>query len=87
MLIITDYSLKTINLLYAKALPAGYMYFNFTILFFSAQSQGIYQFWGATTHGGPDDLGVIFTTKTDGTSQDIKKSFTVANSGLAYNAN
>lgn len=63
------------------------VFFFFVNCFFDLKGQGIYQFWGATTHGGPDDLGTIFTTKTDGTGQDIKKSFAVDNPGLAYNAN
>ena len=62
--------------------------FTLAFLFFLAKSttvnaQGIYQLFGATGYGGPEDRGTIFTTKYDGTGHSIKKLFTVENSGAA----
>src|SRR5687768_10988787 len=50
-------------------------------------AQGIYQLWGTTAYGGPDDLGVLFSTKFDGTGQSIKKTFTAVNPGKAWEGN
>ncbi|RYE20600.1 MAG: hypothetical protein EOP51_17520, partial [Sphingobacteriales bacterium] len=44
-------------------------------------AQGIYQLFGATGYGGPDDRGTFFTTRFDGTGHTIKKMFTVPNAG------
>ncbi|MBO9658168.1 MAG: hypothetical protein J7527_05025, partial [Chitinophagaceae bacterium] len=37
--------------------------------------QGIYQFWGTTEAGGPNDLGVLFSAKQDGTGVRARKVF------------
>jgi uncharacterized repeat protein (TIGR03803 family) len=47
----------------------------------TANAQGIYQLYGTTTYGGPDDNGTFFTTRFDGTGHDVKKFFTVPNPG------
>lgn len=46
-------------------------------------AQGIYQLWGTTQEGGPDDMGLLYSTKYDGTGQVIKKTFTYTNPGVA----
>lgn len=53
----------------------------------TSQAQGIYQLWGTTQVGGPDDMGILYSTKYDGTGQDIKKTFTYTNSGKATGRN
>ncbi len=53
----------------------------------TSQAQGIYQLWGTTQVGGPDDIGILYSTKYDGTGQDIKKTFTYTNSGMATGRN
>ena len=58
----------------------------FTLLFVAGfccnvAAQGIYQLFGATGYGGPDDRGTLFTTRFDGTGHSIKKTFTVPNAG------
>ena len=50
-------------------------------------AQGIYQLWGSTAYGGPDDIGVLFSTKYDGTGQSIKKTFTATNPGKPWEGN
>ncbi|MBC7936186.1 MAG: T9SS type A sorting domain-containing protein [Rhizobacter sp.] len=47
----------------------------------AVQAQGIYQLFGATAYGGPDDRGTLFTTRFDGTGLRTKKNFTVTNAG------
>lgn len=44
-------------------------------------AQGIYQMWSTTVKGGPDDKGVLFSTKYDATGYAVQKQFTVAKSG------
>jgi len=45
------------------------------------KAQGIYQFWGGTTNGGPDGLGTIFTTRFDGTGQRMINDFALDHPG------
>jgi uncharacterized repeat protein (TIGR03803 family) len=49
----------------------------------TATAQGIYQLWGTTQAGGPDDMGLLYSTKYDGTGQQIRKTFTYTHSGMA----
>ncbi|MBK7761869.1 MAG: hypothetical protein IPI46_00665 [Bacteroidetes bacterium] len=53
----------------------------------SSHAQGIYQLWGTTYNGGPDNCGVLFTTKSDGTGYQLKKNFTLTNPGKVDNFN
>jgi uncharacterized repeat protein (TIGR03803 family) len=50
-------------------------------------AQGIYQLWGTTQTGGPDNCGVLFTTKSDGTGYHLKKNFMRTNPGEVDNFN
>ena len=47
----------------------------------TVQAQGIYQFWGATAYGGADDLGTLFSTRSDGTGHTVKRVFKADNPG------
>jgi uncharacterized repeat protein (TIGR03803 family) len=42
---------------------------------YESYAQGIYQLWGTAQYGGPDDRGLLFSTKYDGSGQTIKKHF------------
>ncbi|RYY70705.1 MAG: hypothetical protein EOO13_05715, partial [Chitinophagaceae bacterium] len=57
------------------------------ILPVSIQAQGIYQFWGTTLAGGKDDMGTFFSTKYDGTAQQMKSYFTTVHSGRSWEGN
>ena len=46
-----------------------------------SSAQGIYQMWSTTVKGGPDDKGVLFSTKYDGTGYTAQKKFSVSKSG------
>ncbi|MBC7901898.1 MAG: hypothetical protein H7Y27_00685, partial [Gemmatimonadaceae bacterium] len=50
-------------------------------------SQGIFQLWGTTSFGGPDDRGVLFSTKFDGTGQSVKKTFNLIDAGMPGDGN
>ncbi|MFT3936274.1 MAG: T9SS type A sorting domain-containing protein [Chitinophagaceae bacterium] len=47
----------------------------------STKAQGIYQNWGVTRDGGPDNVGVIFTSDSGGGGIANKHSFTLTNKG------
>ena len=53
------------------------------ILFFTVtlHAQGIYQFWGTTGNGGPDDLGAIFKTDGNGNQFQVKHKYSISNHG------
>lgn len=53
----------------------------------TSQAQGIYQLWGTTQVGGPDDMGILYSTRYDGMGQEIKKTFTYTNPGMATGRN
>ena len=55
--------------------------FIFLINLNSASAQGIYQMWSTTVKGGPDNKGVLFSTKYDGTGYTVQNHFSVAKSG------
>jgi uncharacterized repeat protein (TIGR03803 family) len=59
----------------------------FCLLSTVTHAQGIYQLWGTTQVGGPDDMGILYSTKYDGTGQVIKKTFTYTNPGIATGRN
>ncbi len=50
-------------------------------------AQGIYQLFGATGYGGPEDRGSFFTTKFDGTGHSVKKFLSVPHAGGAGSNN
>jgi len=52
-----------------------------------SEAQGIYNLWGTTQVGGPDDHGILYSTRYDGTGQEIKKTFTYTNPGMATGRN
>lgn len=41
----------------------------------TAHAQGIYQFWGVTNYGGPNDDGVLFSAKYDGSGVSVRHAF------------
>jgi len=41
----------------------------------AATAQGIYQFWGVTNYGGPNDDGVLFSAKYDGSGASVRHAF------------
>lgn len=60
-----------------------FFFFALQCIHLAGEAQGIYQLWGSTGSGGTEDKGVLFTTKSDGTGYQLKKNFTVTNSGKA----
>ncbi|MBC7874748.1 MAG: T9SS type A sorting domain-containing protein [Ferruginibacter sp.] len=54
---------------------------SFLVVCPDSKAQGIYQLWGTTPYGGPDNEGVLFSTKYDATGFTLKKNFTVSNPG------
>jgi uncharacterized repeat protein (TIGR03803 family) len=46
-------------------------------------AQGIYQMWGMTQKGGPDNNGVIFSSDTLGNNFQLRHSFDVTNAGAS----
>lgn len=74
--------MKTPNIIYALVFIALFNSNQFTL-----HAQGIYQLWGTTYSGGPDDKGVLFSTKNDGSGYTLQKTFTVTNPGRADNFN
>ena len=47
----------------------------------STHAQGIYQLWGNTVYGGDENTGVMFSSRYDGTGYEVKKDYTLTNSG------
>ncbi len=48
-------------------------------------AQGVYQLWGMTPFGGPDNLGLLFNTDGKGNNFTIKHPFTTLNKGAHPN--
>lgn len=48
---------------------------------FPAKTQGLYQNWGVTNEGGPDNAGVIFSTDSSGGNPAARHFFTYINKG------
>ncbi|RYY66862.1 MAG: hypothetical protein EOO13_15265, partial [Chitinophagaceae bacterium] len=52
-----------------------------------AAAQGIYQLWGSTPGGGPDNAGVIFSSRFDGSGFKVQEPFTISTPGAAAPGN
>lgn len=61
-----------------RLLFTGLILFLFTT---TLPAQGIYQFWGTTGLGGPDDLGAIFKTDGNGNNFQLKHKYLTSNPG------
>jgi uncharacterized repeat protein (TIGR03803 family) len=68
-----------------KKLYAFLLLLQIVSVYTALKAQGIYQFWGTTTHGGNDDQGLIFSTRSNGTGLSIQHLFEVKNPGKIPN--
>lgn len=53
------------------------------LMLLSAQSQGVYRFWGSTRQGGQHNTGVLFSLDSNAANYSVKFDFTLSNAGAS----